>query len=60
MREAFPCIPLQFIFWDGDDEFPAQANILFDKNITDFTHEETVVLIAEEGVDRFLGKKTRR
>ena len=58
--EAFPCIPLQFTFWDGDDEFPAQANILFDKKITDFTHEETVVLIAEEGVDRFLGKKTRR
>lgn len=58
--EAFPCIPLQFIFWDGDDEFPAQANILFDKNITDFTHEETVVLLAEDGVARFLNKKTQR
>jgi len=52
--EAFPCIGMKYIFWDGDDEFPAQANILFDQNITDFTHEETVVLLAQAGVDRFL------
>lgn len=58
--EAFDCIAMKFIFWDGDDEFPAQFNILFDQNITDFTHEETVVLIAEDGVDRFLGRKTTR
>lgn len=48
--EVFPCTKLHFIFWDGDDEFPAQMNILFDKNITDFFHEETVVLLAEEGM----------
>lgn len=46
--EAFDCMPLQFLFWDGDDEFPAQANILFDADITDFLHEETVVLIGNE------------
>lgn len=52
--EAFSCMPLQFLFWDSDDEFPAQANILFDQNITDFTHEETVVTIAQDGVRAFL------
>ena len=36
------------IFWDGDDEFPATANILFDKNITDFTHVETVVTVGSD------------
>lgn len=46
--EAFDCMPLQFIFWDGDDEFPAQANILFDADITDFLHEETVVCVGDE------------
>ena len=45
---AFDCMPLQIIFWDGDDEFPAQANILFDADITDFLHEETVVSAASE------------
>jgi hypothetical protein len=43
-------MPIRFLFWDGDEEFPAQANILFDENITEFTHEETVVTIASDGV----------
>lgn len=45
---AFDCMPLELIFWDGDEEFPAQANILFDADITDFLHEETVVMVAAE------------
>lgn len=48
----FRCIPMQVLFWDGDDEFPAQANLLFDKNATDFIHVESVVTIASEGVAR--------
>lgn len=46
--EAFGCMPLQVVFWDGDEEFHAQANILFDADITDFLHEETVVCIASD------------
>lgn len=51
---AFSCMPVQFLFWDGDEEFPAQANILFDSEITDYIHEETVVLIAGEGTKRLM------
>lgn len=47
---AFECVPIRFLFWDGDNEFPSGANILFDKNITDFTHEETIITMAEDGV----------
>ena len=36
------------MFWDGDDEFPAQANLLFDRSATDFIHIESVVTIATE------------
>ena len=39
---------IQIIMWDGDDEFPASANVLFDKNIADFTHPETVVTIGDD------------
>ena len=52
--KVFSCIPLQFLFWDGDDEFKAQTNILFDAEITDYIHEETVVMIAGEGVKRLI------
>ncbi len=50
--QAFSCMPLIMTFWDGDDEFPAQANILFDDNITSYLHEETVVCLAAELVRR--------
>ena len=35
---AFECIPVRLNFWDADDEFPAQANLLFDSSAPDFIH----------------------
>lgn len=49
---AFACMPLRIQFWDGDDEFSAQGNILFDKNATDFIHIESLVTIASQCVVR--------
>lgn len=51
---AFECMPIRFLFWDGDNEFPAQANVLFDAKITDFMHEETVIMIAGDGLHRLI------
>ncbi|WP_296831363.1 DUF3786 domain-containing protein [Marvinbryantia sp.] len=48
---AFECIPVRFLFWEGDDEFPAQANMLFDVSATDFIHVESVVTIATVGLN---------
>ena len=39
--DLFPFLPVQFRFWDGDDEFPAQIKLLWDKNTLDFLHFET-------------------
>ena len=47
---AFQCIPAQLLFWDGDEDFPAQANLLFDRSATDFIHIESVVTIAAEAL----------
>ena len=44
--KVFECIPVRVLFWDGDDEFPAQANLLFDKSATDFIHVESIVTIS--------------
>lgn len=49
---AFECIPMQFYFWDGDDEFPAQANILFDSGVGSFIHVESTVTLASEALNR--------
>ncbi len=50
--KAFDCIPVQFFFWDEDDEFQAQSNILFDYGVTDFIHVESTVSIASDGILR--------
>jgi len=34
--KAFPKIPLAFLIWEGDDEFPPKGNILFDSTISMF------------------------
>jgi len=51
---AFVCMPIRFLFWDGDDELPPQATILFDEKITDFTHPETVIGIGSDLVKRLV------
>lgn len=48
--DVFPCIPMQVLFWDADDEFPAQCNLLFDRSTPDFIHIESVVSIASEAL----------
>ena len=49
---AFACMPLMINFWDRDEEFPPQSNILFDENACDFIHPESLVTIASEAVHR--------
>ncbi len=51
---AFDCIPVRFLFWEGDEEFPAQANLLFDRSATDFIDEKSIVRIALIGLDRIV------
>lgn len=40
--EAFPSVHLQLVFYDADEDFPAQASILVDEHITDYLHYETI------------------
>ncbi len=49
-----PKVPLQIILWEGDEEFPAEANILFDDTISDIFPPEDVVWIASLLVYRLI------
>lgn len=46
--EAFLRVHLQLVFWDADEDFPAQAQILADQCVTDFVHYETVGCIISD------------
>lgn len=39
---AFPFLPVTFQFWEGDEEFPPSLKFMFDENILDYMHYETV------------------
>ena len=47
---VFPFLNIAVLFWDKDVEFEAQANMLFDSEITEFMHEENVVCVAADAV----------
>lgn len=43
---VFPRIPIQLILWEGDSEFPPEANILFDETIGDILSPEDVAWLS--------------
>ena len=42
----FPRVPVQLIVWEGDDEFPPEANILFDQTIGAILPPEDIAWLA--------------
>ena len=40
--EAFPQVHLRLVFWDADEDFSSQAQVLVDQCVTDYLHYETV------------------
>ena len=45
--EVFDQVPILITFWKGDDEFGPEANVLYDKNITNIFCTEDIVVISE-------------
>ncbi len=52
--QMFPAVPLQLILWEGDNEFPAEANILFDKTIGRILSPEDVAWLSGMVVYRLI------
>ena len=45
--KGFNRTPITIILWTGDEELPAQLNILFDTSITDYLESEDVTVLCE-------------
>lgn len=43
--DLFRFFPIQFRFWDADDEFPAKIQLLWDRNSLKFMHFETLYYV---------------
>lgn len=44
--QVFPKVPLRLILWEGDNEFPAEANILFDEIVGQILSPEDAAWLA--------------
>jgi hypothetical protein len=44
---AFSRVPVSYVIWKGDEEFPANANILFDKTIQDYLPNEDIIVLCQ-------------
>ena len=44
---AFPRVPITFVLWKGDEEFPTEGNILFDSTIPDYLSTEDINVLCE-------------
>lgn len=44
--KALPMVPIALILWRGDEEFPPEGNILFDRSITSYLSAEDVAWLA--------------
>jgi hypothetical protein len=44
--KALPLVPVALIIWKGDDEFPPEGNILFDRNILQILSAEDIAWLS--------------
>jgi len=52
--DLLPYAPIQMIVWEGDEEFPAEANILFDAAVGDYLSPEDSAWLASLAVYRLM------
>lgn len=44
--KALPLVPVALVLWEGDEEFPPEGNILFDRSISKFLSAEDTAWLA--------------
>jgi len=51
---AFPKVPITYVLWEGDEEFPPSAKALFDPSITGYLPLEDIVVVSKLAASRIL------
>jgi hypothetical protein len=56
--KAFPFIPIQYVLWEGDDEFPPAAQLLFDASVDHYLSLEDIVVLGQITTGRLIQRAT--
>ena len=55
---AFPFIPLQYVLWEGDKEFPPSVQLLFDASVDHYLSLEDIVVLGQMATGRLIHQST--
>jgi hypothetical protein len=53
---AFPRVPLQYVLWEGDDEFPSSVQLLFDASVDHYLTLEDIVVLGQVTTGRIINR----
>jgi len=56
--KAFPYVPLQYVLWEGDEEFPPSAQLLFDASVDHYLTLEDIVVHGQVTTERLINRST--
>jgi hypothetical protein len=56
--QALPTIPLQYVLWGGDEEFPPSAQLLFDVSVDHYLSLEDIVVLGQMVTGRLIHQST--
>jgi len=55
---AFPYVPLQYVLWEGDEEFPPSVQLLFDASVGHYLSLEDIVVLGQVTTGRVINRST--
>ncbi len=58
--QALPSIPLQYVLWGGDEEFPPSVQLLFDVSVDHYLSLEDIVVLGQMATGRLIHQSTLR
>jgi hypothetical protein len=44
---AFDRVPITYVLWQGDDEFPPEGNVMYDNTVSDYLPDEDIIVLSE-------------
>ena len=54
--QAFPNVPLQYVLWVGDEEFPPSVQLLFDASVGHYLSLEDIVVLGQVTTGRLINR----
>ena len=56
--QVFPYLPVQYVLWEGDEEFPPSAQLLFDASADHYLSLEDMVVLGQIATGRLIHRST--